>query len=197
MRTAEISRQTNETQIEIKLDLDGMGKHEISTDVGFLDHILTHLAVHGLFDLTVKATGDLHIDVHHTVEDVALALGQAFDKALDDRRGIVRMGNSFAPMDETLAHVTIDLSGRPYAVIQAEWHTPYVGNISTTLFPHFFESFAVTSRCNLHARVLYGRDDHHQAEALFKAWARALDAATQFDERRGGNIPSTKGTLTK
>jgi len=197
MRTAEISRQTNETQIEIKLDLDGTGNHEISTGVGFLDHMLAHLAVHGLFDLTVKATGDLHIDVHHTVEDVALALGQAFDKALGDRKGIVRMGDCFAPMDETLAHVAIDLSGRPYAVIQAEWHTPYVGNIPTTLFPHFFESFVVTSRCNLHARVLYGRDDHHQAEALFKAWARALNAASRFDERRAGNIPSTKGTLTK
>ena len=195
MRTVEISRQTNETQIEIKLNLDGSGKHDISTGVGFLDHMLTHLAVHGLFDLTVKAQGDLHIDVHHTVEDVALALGQAFDKALGDRTGIVRMGDSFAPMDETLAHVAIDLSGRPYAVFQAEWHTPYVGNIPVTLFQHFFESFAVTSRCNLHARVLYGRDDHHQAEALFKAWARALDAASQFDSRRSGIIPSTKGTL--
>ena len=197
MRTAEISRQTNETQITIKLNLDGSGKHEISTEVGFLDHMLTHLAVHGLFDLTVRAKGDLHIDVHHTVEDVALALGQAFDKALGDRKGIVRMGDCFAPMDETLAHVTIDLSGRPYAVIQADWHSPYVGTIPTTLFPHFFESFAVTARCNLHARILYGRDDHHQAEALFKAWARALDQATQIDPRRAGVIPSTKGTLTE
>ncbi len=197
MRTAEISRITNETQIEIKLDLNGTGKHEISTGVGFLDHMLTHLAVHGLFDLTIKATGDLHIDSHHTVEDVALALGQAFDKALGDRKGIVRMGDCFAPMDETLAHVAIDLSGRPYSVIQAEWHTPSVGTIPTTLFSHFFESFAVTSRCNLHARILYGRDDHHQAEAMFKAWARALDAATQIDPRRAGVVPSTKGTLTK
>lgn len=195
MRTADISRNTTETQIQIKLGLDGTGKHEVSTGVGFLDHMLTHLAVHGLFDLTVNAQGDLHIDVHHTVEDVALVLGQAFDQALDDRKGIVRMGDCFAPMDETLAHVAIDLSGRPYAVIQAEWHSPYVGNIPTTLFPHFFESFAVTSRCNLHARVLYGRDDHHQAEALFKAWARALDIATQVDPRRAGTIPSTKGTL--
>ena len=195
MRAADISRQTNETKIQIKLDLDGAGKHEISTGVGFLDHMLTHLAVHGLFDLNLQAKGDLHIDVHHTVEDVALALGQAFDKALGDRHGIVRMGDCFAPMDETLAHVAVDLSGRPYAVIQAEWHTPYVGNIPTTLFPHFFESFAVTSRCNLHARVLYGRDDHHQAEALFKAFARALDVATLIDPRRSGAIPSTKGTL--
>ncbi len=195
MRNSEISRQTNETQIQIKLELDGTGKHAIVTGVGFLDHMLTHLAIHGLFDLTVNAKGDLHIDVHHTVEDVALALGQAFDQALGDRKGIARIGDCFAPMDETLAHVSVDLSGRPYAVIQAEWHTPYVGNIPTTLFPHFFESFAVASRSNLHARILYGRDDHHQAEALFKAWARAMDVATQIDPRREGNIPSTKGTL--
>ncbi|MGE5641805.1 MAG: imidazoleglycerol-phosphate dehydratase HisB [Byssovorax cruenta] len=195
MRAAEISRQTKETQIKIRLDVDGTGKHEISTGVGFLDHMLTHLAVHGVFDLTVQATGDVHIDVHHTVEDVALVLGQAFDQALGDRKGIVRVGDCFVPMDETLAHVAVDLSGRPYAVVQAEWHTPYVGNIPTTLFPHFLESFAVTSRSNLHGRVLYGRDDHHQAEALFKALARALDAATQVDPRRGGAIPSTKGTL--
>lgn len=195
MRTAEISRQTSETKITIKLELDGTGKHEVSTGIGFFDHMLTHLAVHGLFDLSVQARGDLEVDTHHTIEDVALTLGQAFDKALGDRKGIFRMGDCYAPMDETLAHVAIDLSGRPYAVIQAEWHTPYIGNIPTTLFPHFFESFAITSRCNLHARVLYGRDDHHQAEALFKAWARALDIATQIDPRRAGSIPSTKGTL--
>lgn len=195
MRTSEISRQTNETQIAIKLGLDGSGEHEISTGVGFLDHMLTHLAVHGLFDLSVQAKGDLHIDTHHTVEDVALALGQSFDKALGDRKGIIRMADCFAPMDETLAHVAIDLSGRPYAVLRAEWHTPCVGNLPTTLFPHFFESFTVTARCNLHARVLYGRDDHHQAEALFKAWGRALDIATQIDPRRAGVIPSTKGIL--
>jgi imidazoleglycerol-phosphate dehydratase len=195
MRTAEISRQTNETQIHLTLELDGIGRHDISTGVGFLDHMLTHLAVHGLFDLMVQAEGDLDIDVHHTVEDVALVLGQAFDKALGDRKGIVRIGDCFAPMDETLAHVALDMSGRPYAVVQVDWHTPYVGNIPTTLFPHFFESFAVTARCNLHARVLYGRDDHHQAEALFKAWARALDLVTQLDSRRMGAIPSTKGSL--
>ena len=195
MRTAEISRQTNETQITIKLNLDGSGQHEISTGIGFFDHMLTHLAVHGLFDLTVQAKGDLEVDTHHTIEDTALALGQVFDKALGDRKGIIRMGDCFAPMDETLAHVAVDLSGRPYAVVQADWHTPYVSNIPTTLFSHFFESFAVTARCNLHARVLYGRDDHHQAEALFKAWARALDQVTQIDPRRAGVIPSTKGTL--
>ena len=196
MRIAEISRQTNETQINIRLNLDGSGKHQVSTGIGFLDHMLTHLAVHGLFDLTLQAKGDLEIDSHHTVEDVALTLGQAFDKALENRQGIARIGDCFAPMDETLAHAAIDLSGRPYSVVQAEWHTPYIGAISTTLFPHFFESFAITARCNLHARVLYGRDDHHQAEALFKAWARALDFATQLDPRRADTIPSTKGTLS-
>ena len=194
-RTAVIERITKETQIKLSLTIDGKGEGRIATSVPFLDHMLDLFARHGLFDLTVEAKGDIDIDFHHTVEDIALALGQAFDKALGDRKGIVRMGDCFAPMDETLAHVTIDLSGRPYSVIQAEWQTPYVGNIPTTLFPHFFESFAVTSRCNLHARVLYGRDDHHQAEALFKAWARALDIVTQFDPRRGGTIPSTKGTL--
>ena len=197
MRIAELSRQTNETQINIHLNLDGKGKHAVNTGIGFMDHMLTHLAVHGLFDLTVQAKGDLEIDTHHTVEDIALALGQAFDKALGNRQGIMRMGDCFVPMDETLAHVSIDLSGRPYSVVQAEWHTPYVGQIPITLFPHFFESFAVTARCNLHARVLYGRDDHHQAEALFKAFSRALDFATQFDPRRADAIPSTKGTLTK
>jgi len=195
MRTAKISRQTNETQITIELNLDGSGLHQIATGIGFFDHMLTHLAVHGLFDLTVQVKGDLDVDTHHTIEDVALVLGQVFDKALDDRKGIVRMGDCYAPMDETLAHVAMDLSGRPYAVIQADWHTPYVGNIPTTLFPHFFESFAITARCNLHARVLYGRDDHHQAEALFKAWARTLDKVTQIDQRRAGIVPSTKGVL--
>lgn len=195
MRTATITRKTNETDIEISLNLDGSGKHDISTGVGFLDHMLTHIAVHGLFDLTVKATGDLHIDVHHTVEDVALVLGSAFDQALGDRKGIVRMASFYAPMDETLALVALDLSGRPYAVIDAEWGMAPVGQIPTSLFPHFFESFAVTSRSNLHASILHGRDDHHKAEALFKALARALDAATMIDPRRQGVVPSTKGSL--
>jgi imidazoleglycerol-phosphate dehydratase len=195
MRQSSIHRKTNETDVAIQLDLDGQGLHQVATGVGFLDHMLTHLAVHGLFDLTVQAQGDLHIDVHHTVEDVALALGQALDQALGKRKGIVRMGSSYVPMDESLAFVAVDLSGRPYSVIQADWHTPAVGNIPTSLFPHFFESLAVTARLNLHARILYGRDDHHQAEALFKALGRALDAATQLDPRRGITVPSTKGSL--
>lgn len=196
MRTSKIERSTNETNIRIELSLDGSGQHDINTGIGFLDHMLTHLAVHGLFDLTVKASGDLHIDVHHTVEDVALVLGSAFDQALGDRKGIVRMGSCYAPMDETLAFVALDLSGRPYAVIDAEWGQAPVGGIPISLFPHFFESFAINARCNLHARVLYGRDDHHKAEALFKALARALDAATMIDERRK-SVASTKGTLTR
>lgn len=195
MRQAEIYRETRETRIRVNLDLDGKGEYKIATGLGFLDHCLSHLAVHGLFNLQVEAKGDLEVDAHHTVEDVALTLGQAFDRALGERRGLVRMADCFVPMDESLAHVALDLSGRPYAVIRARWHTPYLGQIPVTLIPHFFRSFSVTARCNLHARVLYGEDDHHQAEALFKAWARALEQATRIDPRREGYIPSTKGTL--
>jgi imidazoleglycerol-phosphate dehydratase len=197
MRSAKIERNTNETQIEIELELDGSGQHDIATGIGFLDHMLTHIAVHGLFDLKVRASGDLQIDTHHTVEDVALVLGTAFDRALGERQGIARMASFSVPMDETLAFVALDFSGRPYCVVDAEWGLAPVGGIPTSLFPHFLESFAVTSRCNLHARVLYGRDDHHKAEALFKALARALDAATLLDPRRAALIPSTKGTLTR
>jgi imidazoleglycerol-phosphate dehydratase len=195
MRKAEVKRKTKETEIRVQLNLDGSGQHEIETGVGFLDHMLSHLAVHGLFDLQLEARGDLHVDNHHTVEDCALALGLAFDQALGERRGITRMGAAYVPMDEALTFVAVDLSGRPYAVVQAEWHTPAVGGIATSLFSHLLESFAVAARCNLHARVLYGRDDHHQAEALFKALGRALDAATQIDPRRESAVPSTKGTL--
>ena len=195
MRVATIHRQTDETDISITLNLDGSGQHEISTGVGFLDHMLTHIAVHGLFDLNVQATGDLHVDPHHTIEDVALTLGQTFAEALGDKKGIVRMGSAYVPMDEALAFVAVDLSGRPYAVIQAEWHTPAIGQFPTSLVAHFLESLATSARINLHARVLYGRDDHHQAEALFKALARALRIAAQLDPRREGNIPSSKGSL--
>lgn len=195
MRLAEFSRKTTETDISISLNLDGAGKREINTGLGFLDHLLANFALHGLFDLRLHAQGDLHVDPHHTVEDVALVLGSAFDQALGERSGIVRMGDAFTPMDETLAHVAVDLSGRPYAVVQIEWKTPAIAQIPTSLFTHFLESFAITARSNLHARVLYGRDDHHQAEALFKALARALEKATRLDPRRAGRIPSTKGSL--
>jgi len=195
MRTATIHRQTKETDIQLSLSLDGTGQYQIETGIGFLDHMLSHIAAHGLFDLTVQAKGDLHVDPHHTVEDVALVLGQAFAEALGDKAGIVRMGSASVPMDEALAFVAVDLSGRPYCVAEVAWTGSTVGGIPVTLIPHFFESFAAAAKANVHARVLYGRDDHHKAEALFKALGRALDAATRPDPRRGGAIPSTKGTL--
>ncbi len=195
MRLAEFSRKTNETDISISLNLDGNGKADISTGFGFIDHLLNNFALHGLFDLHLRAQGDYHIDPHHTVEDVAIVLGSAFDRALGDRRGIVRMADFFTPMDESLAHVVVDLSGRPYAVIQVEWKTPAIAQIPTSLLTHFLESFAFTARCNLHARLVAGRDDHHQAEALFKALGRALEKATRLDPRRADLIPSTKGVL--
>ena len=195
MRKATITRTTKETKIDLQLNLDGSGQAQIDTGLGFFDHMLSHVAMHGLFDLQLTARGDLEVDEHHTVEDCALALGQAFDQALGDRKGINRMGDSFVPMDETLAHIALDLSGRPYSIIQVEWQSPRVGGIATTLFAHVLESFAVAARCNLHARVLYGKDDHHKAEALFKALGRALDEACRIDDRRGGGIPSTKGSL--
>jgi imidazoleglycerol-phosphate dehydratase len=179
----------------VDLTLDGDGTHHIATGIGFLDHMLTHVAVHGLFDLEVEATGDLDVDPHHTVEDVALVLGEAFDRALGDRAGIVRIGSASVPMDEALAFVAVDLSGRPYAVTEVAWAGPTVGGLPVTLILHFFESLAITMRANVHTRVAYGRDDHHKAEALFKALGRAMDAATRLDARRGGSIPSTKGTL--
>lgn len=194
MRTAEIHRVTKETDVRVVLELDGSGKADIATGVGFYDHMLHHVAHHGLFNLTVRATGDLHIDEHHTVEDVAIALGQALDKALGDRAGITRMADAWVTMDEALAQVVVDLSGRPYAVFHGEWGTPRIGTLGTSLIPHVFESLATHARMNLHTRVLYGRDDHHKAEALFKALGRALDAATLIDPRRGG-VPSTKGVI--
>lgn len=193
-RIATIQRTTNETDVSVSLDLDGSGQADIHTGIGFYDHLWHHVAHHGLFDLTIRATGDLHVDEHHTVEDVAIAFGQALDRALGDRHGIVRMADAWVTMDEALAQVIVDLSGRPYAVTHASFAAPKIGGLSTSLVPHVFESIAVHGRLNLHARVLYGRDDHHQAEALFKALGRALDAATLIDPRRRG-VPSTKGVI--
>lgn len=193
-RTANIHRTTKETDVAVSLDLDGTGRAEISTGIGFYDHMLHHVAHHGLFDLTIKAAGDLHIDEHHTVEDVAIALGQALDKALGDRAGIVRMADAWVTMDEALAQVIVDLSGRPYCVFAGQFDTPRIGGLGTSLIPHALESIAAHARMNLHARVLYGRDDHHKAEAVFKALGRVLDAATRLDPRRSG-VPSTKGVL--
>jgi histidinol-phosphate aminotransferase len=193
-RRGSVHRQTGETDVQVSLDLDGRGRHQVNTGLGFLDHMLAQVATHGLFDLTVQARGDLEVDEHHTVEDVAIALGQALDTALGDRRGLVRMGHAYAPLDETLAHVVLDLSGRPYAVVEATFTTPRVGAVGTDLVVHFMETLAFHARMGLHARVLYGRNDHHKAEALFKALGRALDAATRQDPRRLG-VPSTKGVL--
>ena len=193
-RSTEIHRVTKETDVRVMLDLDGTGKADIDTGIGFYDHMLHHVAHHGLFDLAIKATGDLHIDEHHTVEDVAITLGQALDRALGDRAGITRMADAFVTMDETLAHVIVDMSGRPYCVFDAEFAPLSIGGLSASLIPHIFESLATHARMNLHARVLYGRDDHHKAEALFKALGRSLDAATCIDPRRAG-VPSTKGVL--
>ena len=194
MRKGTVERETNETKIHVELDLDGVGRADIATGVGALDHFLSHLTLHGLFDLTVRAQGDLEVDEHHTVEDVAICLGKALNEALGERAGIVRMANSYVPMDEALAFVALDLGGRAYAVMEADFATPRIGNLATSLIPHFLETLAYHARINLHARVVYGRDDHHQAEALFKALGRALGAATRMDPRREG-VPSTKGVL--
>lgn len=194
MRQATIDRTTSETEIHLTLAVDGHGQAKVSTGLGLLDHMLTLFAHHGLFDLTLEAKGDLQVDAHHTVEDVAICLGQALNQALDDRAGIVRMADCFVPMDEALSFVAVDLSGRPYAVIDVAWHGPALGGMEPDMVQHFLETLAASGRFNLHARVLYGRNDHHQAEALFKALARALDAATRIDPRRQG-IPSTKGKL--
>jgi imidazoleglycerol-phosphate dehydratase len=195
VRQAKVERTTRESSIVLSLKIDGSGKAQIDTGIGFLDHMLTLLAGHGLFDLEVQATGDLHVDEHHTAEDTMICLGKAFDQALGDRRGLVRTAHSYVPMDESLALVAIDLSGRPYCVFNAEFVTPRLGTLGTDLIFHLFESLAIHARMNLHAQVLYGRNDHHKVEALFKALARALDGATQLDARRQ-DVPSTKGTLT-
>jgi imidazoleglycerol-phosphate dehydratase len=194
MRRGIIERETRETRIRVELDLDGVGRADIATGVGALDHFLSHLTLHGLFDLTVRAQGDLEVDEHHTVEDVAICLGKALDQALGERQGIVRMAHSYVSMDEALAFVAVDLSGRAYAVVETDFATPRVGGLATSLIPHFLETLAYHARMNLHVRVVYGRDDHHKIEALFKALGRALEAATRMDPRREG-IPSTKGVL--
>jgi len=195
MRQATIERRTAETQVTLTLVVDGEGKADVRTGIGFLDHMLTLFVGHGLFDLNVRAAGDLEVDDHHTAEDVFICLGKALDQALGDRRGIVRTAHSYVPMDEALALVAIDLGGRPYCVFDAEFVTPRTGQLGTDLIFHLFESLAVHGRMNLHARVLYGRNDHHKIEALFKGLARALDAATQLDLRRQG-VPSTKVPVT-
>ena len=194
MRNAVVERKTGETEVFVRFEVDGTGRADIQTGIGFLDHMLHLFAYHGLFDLEVKATGDLYVDAHHTVEDTAICLGQALERALGDRAGLVRTAHSYVPMDEALGFVAVDLSGRPYAVIDIPWNSPLLGQIETDLIRHYLETLATHAHMNLHVRSVYGKNDHHQAEAIFKALGRALDGATRIDPRRPG-IPSTKGML--
>jgi len=193
-RQATITRKTKETDITLAIDLDGSGKSTIATGVGFFDHMLTHLAKHGLFDLTVQAKGDLHIDAHHTVEDVSLVLGTALDQALSDKKGIYRYGWATVPMEDVLANVALDLCGRPAFVFNVTFPTPRVGDFDIELISESLRSLANTAKMNLHVNVPYGSNSHHIAEAIFKALAKALRQAVATDPRNP-EIPSTKGTL--
>ncbi|MBI1208081.1 MAG: imidazoleglycerol-phosphate dehydratase HisB [Azospirillum sp.] len=194
-RRAEIERATKETRIRIALDLDGTGVYDVKTGIGFLDHMLEQLARHGLIDLTVRAEGDLHIDGHHTTEDTGIAIGQAVALALGDRRGIVRYGHAYVPMDETLSRVALDFSGRPYLIWKVEFTRDRLGDLDTELFREWFQAFAQAGGLTLHVETLYGLNNHHIVESCFKALARALRTAVAIDPRTAGSIPSTKGTL--
>lgn len=193
-RTASIDRQTAETKITLQLNIDGSGKSEIKTGVGFLDHMLTLFAKHGLFDLNIKCDGDIQVDAHHTTEDIGICLGQAFREALGDKRGIVRYGHIVLPMEETLVTLAVDLSGRNYMVFNAPMTSPKIGEFDSELVEDFWYAFTSNAMCNLHVLMHYGRNSHHIAEAIFKAAARALRTATTQDPRQTG-VPSTKGVL--
>src|SRR5438034_9019442 len=195
MRKARLDRRTTETQIQLALSIEGRGHYEISTGIRFFDHMLELFARHGAFDLKLKAKGDLDVDQHHTVEDVGIALGEAFQNALGDKRGILRAGYFVMPMDETLGLAAVDFSGRAAAVINTRVRTRVVGDLQSELVHDFFEGFARGARANVHARVLYGRSNHHKIEALFKAFARALRAACWRDKQMARLLPSTKGLL--
>lgn len=194
-RTAKLVRNTKETQIALRLNLDGRGKSDISTGIPFFDHMLDLVARHGAFDLTLKATGDLGVDQHHTVEDVGIALGEAVHTALGNKRGILRAGYFLMPMDETLAVSAVDFGGRAFCVLKARFNATRVGDFQTELVEDFFQGFAQSARANVHLRVLYGRSTHHQVEALFKAFARALRFAVSRDRRLRNVLPSTKELL--
>ncbi|WP_158744319.1 imidazoleglycerol-phosphate dehydratase HisB [Acidisphaera sp. L21] len=194
-RSVELSRTTSETDIQLALDLDGSGRSEVATGVGFLDHMLTALARHALFDLQVQASGDLHIDDHHTVEDIGIVLGQAFARAIGDKRGIRRYGHAVVPMDEALIEAAIDISGRPLLVWSVAFNVPTIGTMDTELFEEFFRAFAHNALITLHVTAKAGRNAHHIAEGCFKALARALRMASEMDARATDAIPSTKGAL--
>ena len=195
MRTGTVHRSTNETSIDVVVNLDGTGIYTVSTGIGFLDHMLEQLSRHSLIDLTVKAVGDLHIDQHHTTEDTGLAIGEAIAQALGDKRGIVRYGSAYAPMDETLTRVALDISGRPYFVWNVAFTTPRLGEWDTELIEHWFHSFSQTAGLTLHVECLYGQNNHHIVESCYKALARALRQAAEIDPRKADSIPSTKGVL--
>lgn len=194
-RQATIDRKTKETEIKATVDLDGTGAYDVKTGVGFLDHMLEQLARHSLVDITLHATGDLHIDSHHTTEDAGIVLGQAFAKALGDKQGITRYASVHLPMDETLTRVAVDVSGRPYLIWKVEFSRPKLGEMDTELFREWFQAFAQNAGITLHIETLYGENNHHIAETCYKGLARALRAAIALDPRQAGRVPSTKGSL--
>jgi imidazoleglycerol-phosphate dehydratase len=195
MRTGSVERKTNETSIAIAVDLDGNGRYDMDTGIGFLDHMLEQLSRHSLIDLKAEAEGDLHIDAHHTTEDVGIAIGQAVNKALGDRKGINRYGHAYVPMDEALVRVAIDLSNRPYLIWKVKFTQDRLGEMDTELFKEWFQAFAQAAGATLHVECLYGENNHHIIEACFKALARALRAAVEIDPRKADAVPSTKGVL--
>ena len=195
MRRATITRKTNETEITVAVGLDGAGAARVATGIGFFDHMLEQVARHSGIDLEIKAKGDLHIDMHHTVEDTGIALGQAIRQALGERKGIGRYGDVHLPMDETLTRVALDVSGRPFLVFKSEFPTTKIGDFDTELVREFFQAFAINAGLTLHLETLYGANSHHIAESCFKGLARALRLAIAIDERRKDEIPSTKGSL--
>ena len=195
MRKGRIERKTAETAIEVEVNLDGTGNYDVSTGIGFLDHMVEQFSKHSLIDVAMKVTGDLHVDQHHTTEDSALALGQAIVEALGDKGGIGRYGNAYSPMDETLARVALDISGRPYLVWRAGFTQERLGEWDTELIEHWFHSVAQTAGLTLHVELLYGTNNHHICEAIYKGFARAMRVAVELDPRKGGAIPSTKGQL--
>jgi len=196
-RTARINRKTQETDIAVEVNLDGTGAYEVSTGIGFLDHMIEQFSRHSLIDVTCKIAGDLHVDQHHTTEDSAIAIGQAIVEALGNKAGIGRYGQAYSPMDETLARVALDISGRPYLVWKAKFSQPRLGEMDTELFEHWFHSIAHAVGITLHVELLYGQNNHHIIEGIFKGFARAMRQAVELDPRKDGAIPSTKGVLGK
>jgi imidazoleglycerol-phosphate dehydratase len=195
MRTGRIARTTHETDILVELNLDGTGTYEVATGIGFLDHMIEQFARHSAIDLVCRVTGDLHVDQHHTTEDSAIAIGQALTRALGDKRGIARYGHAYSPMDEALSRVALDLSGRPWLVWKAGFSQPRLGEMDTELFEHWFHSIAQAAGVTLHMELLYGQNNHHIIESLFKGFARAMRQAVSLDPRKGDTVPSTKGIL--